>query len=88
MKIVVFGDIHGRPFWRDIIEKENDIIQSKELKKQFEILNFKLVNIIILVIVLVLIILLFLLLPNIKVDNGNKLIYINYNGDIIKNSIF
>lgn len=23
MKIVVFGDIHGRPFWRDIIEKEN-----------------------------------------------------------------
>lgn len=23
MKIVIIGDIHGRPFWRDIIEKEN-----------------------------------------------------------------
>lgn len=23
MKIVVFGDIHGRPWWKDIIEKEN-----------------------------------------------------------------
>jgi predicted phosphodiesterase len=23
MKIIVFGDIHGRPFWKDIIKKEN-----------------------------------------------------------------
>ena len=32
MKIVVFGDIHGRPFWKDIIEKEALTDNAKSCK--------------------------------------------------------
>lgn len=59
MKTVIIGDIHGRPFWRDIIEKENpdkviflgDFVTTHELytgKDQLEqligILEFKEAN--------------------------------------------
>ena len=63
----------------DIIEKENDIIQSKELKKQFEILNFKLLNMIILVIILIVVITILFVIIRIKIKKDKNNINENKN---------
>lgn len=71
----------------DIIEKENDIIQSKELKKQFEILNFKLVNIIILVIVLIVVITILLVIIKKKMKKDKNNINENETEDVINENV-
>lgn len=49
LKTVIIGDIHGRPIWKDIIEKENpdrvvflgDYFDSFEIPRIFQINNFE-----------------------------------------------